>query len=113
MLKNMGIIPSIFVPNPALAMAPVTVAAGKVLTLDSTGWVNDGVLVNGSPKLGEYGIVVWEEATELYVQTYLNADTTKLSAPSSSRAEGLHQDLTAYNIKNTTAGNVTIHIGGM
>lgn len=113
MLKNMGTVPPLFVPNPALSLVPVVVATGKVLTLDATGWLNDGVLINGSPKLGEYGILDWEEGSTLYVQTYLNTDATKLTAPSPARTVGLHKDLTAYNIKNNTAGNVTIHIRGM
>lgn len=71
------------------------------------------MLIAGSPVLSSYKAIEWNTASAAEVQTYLNSDATKLSVPAAFGLDGIAQELSSYNIKNTTAGAVTVYVRGI
>lgn len=109
--QNLAAISPLLIPKAKLSLVPIVLASTKVLTFDSSGVSNDGVLITGSPALQDYMAIEWTASGD--VQTYLDADSTKLTIAAATAIDGVDTELTAYNIVNNTAGNVTIYIRGM
>jgi hypothetical protein len=101
----------LFIPKPSLSLVPVTVAAGTEVKIDSTGVSNNGVLVDGSPKIADFQVVEWAGSGNF--QTYMDGASTKLSSPQADCVEGIRRGLDSYHIKNTTAGALTLYLRGM
>lgn len=102
----------IFVPAPALCAAPITVQAGKVVSITDAGFSNDGVAIPGTPALKNFAAIEWtvEGGT---AQSYLNADTTKVSCPVDTQTDGIAPGVSAYSIKNNGAAAITLYVRGM
>lgn len=103
----------VFIPKPKLSLVPIVVAAGKVVTIDNAGVKNDGSLVVGSPTIAQFMAIEWTVGSDLTAQSYMNTDTTKLGPPVTTQIDGIDVKVTAYNIKNTSSGNITLYVRGM